>query len=160
MIDKLNSTNNSRDKITVDNLAFQMVKDYYDNFGPEKAGELAMSIFEVCFTGEASTDDKYIQVSLAPFKEKYKKSENKGGRPRAELDKNEVYMLKSQLKTWKKVAETLGVDEKTLRTYRRKWEAEARTVMLSQDLTAEEGGAPREKVLEAKKWLEENECFF
>lgn len=58
------------------------------------------------------------------------------------------------------MAETLGVDEKTLRTYRRKWEDETRSIMSSQDLTNEEGGAPREKVPEAKKWLEENECFF
>ena len=49
---------------------------------------------------------------------------SKGGRPAIRFERELIEQKKQELKTWKAVAEFLGIDEKTLRKIRSNWEEE------------------------------------
>lgn len=68
-----------------------------------------------------------IITSISSAKERHEKNKEngkKGGRPPADLDKDEVYEVKKELGTWKATAKHFGLDEDTLRKYRKFWDAE------------------------------------
>ena len=57
-------------------------------------------------------------------REKNQEDGSKGGRPAIRLERELIEQKKQELKTWKAVAEFLGIDEKTLRKIRSNWEEE------------------------------------
>lgn len=57
-------------------------------------------------------------------REKNKEDGSKGGRPAVRFERELIEQKKQELKTWKAVAEFLGIDEKTLRKIRSSWEEE------------------------------------
>ena len=57
-------------------------------------------------------------------REKNQEDGSKGGRPAIRFDRELIEQKKQELKTWKAVAEFLGIDEKTLRKIRSNWEEE------------------------------------
>ena len=57
-------------------------------------------------------------------REKNQEDGSKGGRPAIRFERELIEQKKQELKTWKAVAEFLGVDEKTLRKIRSNWEEE------------------------------------
>lgn len=68
-----------------------------------------------------------IMTSISSAKDRHERNKEngkKGGRPPADLDKNEVYEMKKELGTWKATAKYFGLDEDTLRKYRKFWDAE------------------------------------
>lgn len=68
-----------------------------------------------------------IITSISSAKDRRKRqmdNGSKGGRPSVNLDMDEVYEVKKELGTWKATAKHFGLDEDTLRKYRKSWEAE------------------------------------
>ena len=59
-------------------------------------------------------------------REKNQEDGSKGGRPAIRFERELIEQKKQELKTWKAVAEFLGIDEKTLRKIRSNWEEEKR----------------------------------
>ena len=57
-------------------------------------------------------------------REKNQEDGSKGGRPAIRFERELIEQKKQELKTWKAVAEFLGIDEKTLRKIRSNWEEE------------------------------------
>ena len=57
-------------------------------------------------------------------REKNQEDGSKGGRPAIRFERELIEQKKQELKTWKAVAEFLGIDEKTLRKIRNNWEEE------------------------------------
>ena len=57
-------------------------------------------------------------------REKNQEDGSKGGRPAIRFERELIEQKKRELKTWKAVAEFLGIDEKTLRKIRSNWEEE------------------------------------
>lgn len=57
-------------------------------------------------------------------REKNQEDGSKGGRPTIRFERELIEQKKQELKTWKAVAEFLGIDEKTLRKIRSNWEEE------------------------------------
>lgn len=57
-------------------------------------------------------------------REKNQEDGSKGGRPAVRFERELIEQKKQELKTWKAVAEFLGIDEKTLRKIRSSWEEE------------------------------------
>ena len=57
-------------------------------------------------------------------REKNQEDGSKGGRPAIRFERELIEQKKQELKTWKAVAEFLGIDEKTLRKIRSSWEEE------------------------------------
>lgn len=57
-------------------------------------------------------------------REKNQEDGSKGGRPAVRFERELIEQKKQELKTWKAVAEFLGIDEKTLRKIRNSWEEE------------------------------------
>ena len=57
-------------------------------------------------------------------REKNQEDGSKGGRPAIRFERELIKQKKQELKTWKAVAEFLGIDEKTLRKIRSNWEEE------------------------------------
>ena len=57
-------------------------------------------------------------------REKNHEDGSKGGRPAIRFERELIEQKKQELKTWKAVAEFLGIDEKTLRKIRSNWEEE------------------------------------
>lgn len=57
-------------------------------------------------------------------REKNQEDGSKGGRPAIRFERGLIEQKKQELKTWKAVAEFLGIDEKTLRKIRSNWEEE------------------------------------
>lgn len=57
-------------------------------------------------------------------REKNQEDGSKGGRPTVRFERELIEQKKQELKTWKAVAEFLGIDEKTLRKIRSSWEEE------------------------------------
>ena len=57
-------------------------------------------------------------------REKNQEDGSKGGRPAIRFGRELIEQKKQELKTWKAVAEFLGIDEKTLRKIRSNWEEE------------------------------------
>ena len=57
-------------------------------------------------------------------REKNQEDGSKGGRPAVRFERELIEQKKQELKTWKAVAEFLGIDEKTLRKIRSGWEEE------------------------------------
>lgn len=57
-------------------------------------------------------------------REKNQEDGSKGGRPAIRFERKLIEQKKQELKTWKAVAEFLGIDEKTLRKIRSNWEEE------------------------------------
>ena len=57
-------------------------------------------------------------------REKNLEDGSKGGRPAIRFERELIEQKKQELKTWKAVAEFLGIDEKTLRKIRSNWEEE------------------------------------
>lgn len=55
-------------------------------------------------------------------REKNQEDGSKGGRPAIRFERELIEQKKQELKTWKAVAEFLGIDEKTLRKIRSNWE--------------------------------------
>ena len=60
-------------------------------------------------------------------REKNQEDGSKGGRPAIRFERELIEQKKQELKTWKAVAEFLGIDEKTLRKIRSNWEEEEKT---------------------------------
>ena len=60
-------------------------------------------------------------------REKNQEDGSKGGRPAVRFERELIEQKKQELKTWKAVAEFLGIDEKTLRKIRSNWEEEEKT---------------------------------
>ena len=61
-------------------------------------------------------------------REKNQEDGSKGGRPAIRFERELIEQKKQELKTWKAVAEFLGIDEKTLRKIRSNWEEEKREI--------------------------------
>ena len=57
-------------------------------------------------------------------REKNQEDGSKGGRPAVRFERELIEQKKQELKTWKAVADFLGIDEKTLRKIRNNWEEE------------------------------------
>ena len=98
----------------------------------ELANEFMRAIIEYGIYGEYDSKNPMVQVLMiqAGFgidkaKDRYNAAvENgkKGGRPKVNLNEQEVLEKKKELGTWKETAQYFGVDEKTLRKQRKTWE--------------------------------------
>ena len=70
-------------------------------------------------------DSNIIAIDNAAVRyAKAQENGSKGGRPKINLNKEEVMEKKAELKTWGAVAKYYGVTERTLYSYRKEWESE------------------------------------
>jgi hypothetical protein len=107
-----------------------MVNKYYDRGDIEAASMLSFAIVRLYSTGEIIDLPRFdleqmMEYTVMPgIETQITNYENgsKGGRARVELNKDEVYEKKRELKTWKATAAYFGVDEDTLRARRKEWE--------------------------------------
>lgn len=87
------------------------------NFGlygeiPDQSSESWLYGFEQIITSISCAKNRY-QTAIENGK--------KGGRPRAELNEQEVLNKKKELGTWKAVAQYYNISEQTLKNYRNIW---------------------------------------
>lgn len=107
-----------------------MVNKYYDRGDIEAASMLSFAIVRLYSTGEIIDLPRFdleqmMEYTVMPgIETQITNYENgsKGGRARVELNKDEVYEKKKELKTWKATAAYFGIDEDTLRARRKEWE--------------------------------------
>ena len=111
---------------------YKSFMDAVDYFGEEERKDCLYYAVK-CFLGEMDPHDVpypfgaaviQMQASVDAAKARYKKAiENgsKGGRPPKQLDFAETDALFKELRSWKAVAEKVGVDEDTLRKFRTTW---------------------------------------
>lgn len=68
-----------------------------------------------------------VMASINGAKNRYEAAVGRGkrgGRPKIELNQEEVLQKKEELKTWKAVAEYYSISEQALKNYRSQWEQE------------------------------------
>jgi hypothetical protein len=93
-------------------------------------------VLEPIITSISSAKDRH---------ERNKENGKKGGRPPADLDRDEVYQVKKELGTWKATAKHFGLDEDTLRKYRKFWDAETEKPKNRNDEVGNSGSRKTEK---------------
>jgi hypothetical protein len=96
------------------------------------AADFMKAVIEYGIYGEYDTTNPMIKVlmiqtgfGINKAKDRYAAAvENgkKGGRPKIELDEEEVLLKKQELKTWKAVAAYYGITEQSLKNKRNEWE--------------------------------------
>ena len=104
-----------------------------DKLGKEVAFDFYKAVIDFGLYGVLPDEDSNVWLygfeqtitSISAAKDRYNAAvENgkKGGRPKVNLNEQEVLAKKKELGTWKETAQYFGVDEKTLRKQRKTWE--------------------------------------
>lgn len=115
--------------------AYKQVMHIANKVSAEAAIELLKDIGEFGLNGVWPEEDsmsfvygfEQIATSISSAKDRRAKNKEdgaKGGRPKVELDKNEVMLAYNELHNWEKVAARFNVSVKTLREKRKEWEDE------------------------------------
>ena len=101
---------------------YEQILEYFENFGPEAAGEFAITALELGFTGNMSTDDKHIQIALKNFEAMSKRNKEKYENKISAKRENEIeekgyriiVEMMGQGKTQQEIAAVLGVSRQTV----------------------------------------------
>lgn len=102
-------------------------------FNPQSAVAYMNAVLEYGFEGKEPPEDSEVwlygfdtvKVAVDNAAVRYLKAQEngkKGGRPKQDLDPEQVYQLYNELKSWDAVAKYLGIDRTTLYRHRVKWE--------------------------------------
>ena len=111
----------------------ESLEGFREEFGDDYAKEALWNLMLAATAGDIETERKsiigFISGAVMPNVNKAKdryaaaiENGKKGGRPKVDLNEQEVLAKKKELGTWKATAQYFGVDEDTLRKQRKTWE--------------------------------------
>ena len=113
----------------------ESLEGFREEFGDDYAKEALWNLMLVATAGDIETERKsiigFINGAVMPNVNKAKdryataiENGKKGGRPKVDLNEQEVLAKKKELGTWKATAQYFGVTEQSLKNYRNQWENE------------------------------------
>ena len=113
----------------------ESLEGFREEFGDDYAKEALWNLMLVATAGDIETERKsiigFINGAVMPNVNKAKdryaaaiENGKKGGRPKVNLNEQEVLEKKKELGTWKETAQYFGVTEQSLKNYRNQWENE------------------------------------
>ena len=113
----------------------ESLEGFREEFGDDYAKEALWNLMLVATAGDIETERKsiigFINGAVMPNVNKAKdryaaavENGKKGGRPKVNLNEQEVLEKKKELGTWKETAQFFGVTEQSLKNYRNQWENE------------------------------------
>lgn len=126
----------------MDGNSFVVYRSYYNTYlkikqkDPESANAFMDAILCYGFTGETPDVDSDIWVygldtifaQIDASTSNYARAKNSnGGRPGSNISADQIYELMETHKTWKSIAQTLNIDEDTLRRLRNQYNITERT---------------------------------